>query len=165
MDTEHDPLQPHSHDPNPEPPSDDPDFTLSLPDGTDVVLTVAMLRELPATTVSNCYIVSTGHGTSGPFAFTGVRLTDLIAAHDMPAATWSHVEVISADGFGTRLTAEDLREPADTRPIVLAYAIDGEPMTREQGLVRLVDPTETDDALRQIKWVGQINVRHPHFSN
>lgn len=162
---EHDPLQPHSHDPNPAPPSDDPSFTLSLPDGTDIELTVDRLRELPATTVSDCYIVSTGHGTSGPFAFTGVQLTDLIAAHGVPAEDWSEIEVISADGFGTRLPAEDVREPADAGPIILAYAIDGEPMTRRQGLIRLVDPSETDDALRQVKWIGRLNVRHSHFSN
>jgi hypothetical protein len=39
---------------------------------------------------------------------------------------------------------------------LLALARDGVPLTREQGLVRLVDPRETDDALRQIKWVAQI---------
>lgn len=156
---EHDPLQPHSHDPNLEPPSDDPSFTLSLPDGTDIKLTVDRLRDLPASTVSDCYIVSTGHGTSGPFAFTGVQLAVLIAAHDVPAERWSEVEVISADGFGTRLTAEGVCEPADAGPILLAYAVDGAPMTRRQGLVRLVDPSETDDALRQVKWIEQINVR------
>lgn len=162
---EHDPLQPHSHDPNPDPPSDDAGFTLSLPDGTDVELTVARLRELPATTVSNCYIVSTGHGTSGPFTFTGVQLRDLIAAYGVPAERWSQIEVISEDGFGTRLTAKEVHEPADAGPILLAYDIDGESMTREQGLVRLIDPSETDDALRQIKWVGQINVLHSQSSN
>lgn len=160
MSTEHkhDPLQPHAHDPNPEPPSDDPSFRLSLPDGTDVIVTVGRLRDLPATTVSNCYIVSTGHGTSGPFAFTGVQVRDLCVAYEVPAETLSQVEVISADGFGTRLTPKDVREPADAGPIILAYSIDGEAMTRQQGLVRLIDPSETDDALRQIKWVGQINL-------
>lgn len=162
---EHDPLQPHSHDPNPEPPSDDPSFTLSLSDGTEVELTVGSLRELPATTVSDCYIVSTGHGTSGPFAFTGVQLADLLAAYGVPAGDWSEIEVISADGFGTRLPAEDVREPADAGPIILAYAIDGDLMRRRQGLIRLIDPSETDDALRQVKWVRRINVRPSRISN
>jgi hypothetical protein len=31
-------------------------------------------------------------------------------------------------------------------------------MTRKQGLVRLVVPTETDDALRQVKWIAEIRV-------
>ncbi len=69
------------------------------------------------------------------------------------------MEVVSGDGFGTRLTAEEVREPTPAGPIVLAYAIDGEPMAREDGLVRLVDPSETDDALRQVKWVGRVDVR------
>lgn len=155
---EHDPLDPHAHDPNPEPPSNDPRFSLTRPDGREIHLDVADLRELPASTVADCYIVSTGHGTSGPFEFTGVRLVDLIEACNVDA-DWSQVEVISVDGFGTRLSAEMVRRPTPKGPIILAYAIDGEPMTRDQGLVRLIDPGETEDALRQVKWVGRINVR------
>jgi hypothetical protein len=40
----------------------------------------------------------------------------------------------------------------------LSYAIDGTPLTRAQGLVRLIVPSETDDALRQVKWVQRIEV-------
>jgi hypothetical protein len=34
--------------------------------------------------------------------------------------------------------------------------LNGQPLTRAQGLIRLIVPAETDDALRQVKWVTQI---------
>jgi DMSO/TMAO reductase YedYZ molybdopterin-dependent catalytic subunit len=145
-------VPPHRHDPNPFPPSDDPAFRLHRPDGNTIRLTVADLQALPAVAVPGCYIVSTGHGTSGPFTFGGVLLRDLLAAH-LPAGTpWSAVVVLSGDGFGTRLSAAEVRE----EPVLLAYAVNGRPLTRQEGLVRLIVPGETDDALKQVKWVGQI---------
>ncbi len=154
-----DPFTPHQHDPNPNPPSEDPSFVLAGVRGGEITLDVADLRRLPVTVVSDCTIVSTGHGTSGPFTFTGVRLVDLLAAHVDPGQTWSQVEILSGDGFGTRLRRAELEAPGRTGQIVLAYGIDGAPLTRAQGLVRLIVPAETDDALRQVKWVGRINVR------
>ena len=158
----HDPLQPHSHDPNPEPPSPDPTFTLSTPGGEgaqqrQVTVTVDDLRALPLTHVPDCYIVSTGHGTSGPFTLGGIRLLDLVTHH--VAEPWSEVEVLSADGFGNRVYREELENPDPAGPILVAHSVDGRLMTREEGLVRLIVPSEKDDALRQVKWVGRINVR------
>lgn len=154
-----DPLAPHQHDPNPDPPSADPTFVLVGPDGGATALGVANLQRLPIATVTDCYIVSTGHGKSGPLTFMGVRLADLLAARIDPGQSWSQVEVLSGDGFGTRIRREELESQAVSDQIVLAYAVDGVPMTRAQGLVRLIVPTETDDALRQVKWVDRINVR------
>lgn len=154
-----DPLRPHAHEPNPEPPSADPTILLSRPDGLEIHLTVPDLEALPYTTVANCYIVSTGHGTSGPFTFGGVRLLDLVE-HYLPAgAAWDQVEVISADGFGNRIRAEELRRPHPAGPILLSYTLDGRSLTRREGLVRLIVPSEKDDALRQVKWVGQIRIQ------
>lgn len=153
---DHDPLQPHAHEPNPEPPTAVPEFTLILPDGRSRTLSVADLQALPATSVPDCYIVSTGHGTSGPFTFRGVTLRRLVEAYvDGP---WSEVEVVSADGFGNRVYREELEEPDPAGPILLAYAVDGRSLTREEGLVRLIVPSERDDALRQVKWVGEVKV-------
>jgi len=154
----YDPLRPHSHDPNLQPPSDDPAFAFVAPDGAETVVTVADLEALPQTDVSDCYIVSTGHGTSGPFTFGGVRLLDLVQHQLAPDTGWSQVEVISADGFGNRVTAGELLR-SNPRPIVLGIAIDGQAMNREQGLVRMIVPSETDDALRQVKWVGRVVAR------
>jgi hypothetical protein len=151
-----DPLQPHSHDPNPAPPSPDPTFKLLLPDGRSQTITVQELRQLTAVSVSNCTIVSTGHGTSGPFTFTGAMLLDFVDRYwDKP---WSQVEVISTDGFGNRVLAEELHQPDPTGPVLLAYEMDGQPLAREQGLVRMIVPSERDDALRQVKWVGLVTV-------
>ena len=152
----HDPLRPHSHDPNPEPPPGDAAISLHLPGGALRRVTVGALRALPHTAVAECYIVSTGHGTSGPFTFGGTRLLDLIEAH--VSGPWHSVEVVSGDGFGNRVLAAELHEPT-ARPMLLAYQRDGAPLTREEGLVRLVVPSERDDALRQVKWVAVIRVR------
>ena len=151
----HDPLHPHSHDPNPAPPSENADFLLSLPDGTVQTITPDNLRGRPQTTLRDCFIVSTGHGTSGPFAFTGVTLADLVG--DYWAAAWEEAEVISADGFGTRLSAAEV-DAVTSRPILLACAVAGQPLSRAAGLVRLIVPSETDDALKQVKWIGEVRI-------
>lgn len=153
----HDPLQPHRHDPNPEPPSVDPTFTLVLPDGKQRAVSVESLQALPHTSVDNCFIVSTGHGTSGPFHFGGVALLDLVLHYYQ--GPWTQIEVISADGFGNRVWRKELEEPASARPILLAYLLDGRKLERREGLVRLIVPGETDDALRQVKWIETVRVR------
>lgn len=155
MSDQHDPLRPHSHEPNPEPPSADPSFTLRLPDGREEQITLARLKTFPTRELTNCYIVSTGHGTSGPFTFAGVPLLDLLTHYAGQA--WTQAEVISADGFGNRVMREELLKP-HANPIILAYEKDGRPLTRQQGLVRLIVPSEKDDALRQVKWIGRINI-------
>jgi DMSO/TMAO reductase YedYZ molybdopterin-dependent catalytic subunit len=151
-----DPLNPHSHEPNPLPPSADATFELMLPNGRSQTITVADLQSLPSVSIHNCYIVSTGHGTSGPFTFTGTTLLTFIT-HFCPQP-WSQVEVVSADGFGNRVLAEELHNPDPAGLILLAYGMDGQPLGREQGLVRMIVPSERDDALRQVKWIGEIRV-------
>jgi hypothetical protein len=154
---EQDPLRPHSHEPNPEPPTADPTITLMTPNEQEVLVTVAeLMEEYTAVTLPNCIIVSTGHGTSGPFAFTGVRLLDLVQRY--AGDSWSQVEVISTDGFGNRVMAAELFTPDPAGPIVLAYEMDGDVLTRQQGLVRMIVPSEKDDALRQVKWVRVVRV-------
>ncbi|MCI0396069.1 MAG: molybdopterin-dependent oxidoreductase, partial [Chloroflexi bacterium] len=142
-----------------EPPSADPDFILALPDGREERIRPDRLRTLPFTAVPNCFVVSTGHGTSGPFTFGGVTLLEFIYALAGREAAWSQVEVISADGFGTGILAGELAHPDPAGPILLSYTLDGRPMTRQEGLVRLIVPNEKDDALRQVKWVGRINLK------
>ncbi|MBX7254485.1 MAG: molybdopterin-dependent oxidoreductase [Candidatus Promineofilum sp.] len=143
-----------NHDPNPTPPTPDPTFHVVTPADRDPV-TVQALRRLPVRELPQSFIVSTGHGTSGPFAFAGVTLRDVIEA--VAPGEWAAAEIVSADGFATRVTANEwLAETA--RPILLAYEIDGRPMSREEGLVRLIVPTETDEALRQVKWISEIRL-------
>jgi hypothetical protein len=154
---DHDPLRPHAHDPNPDPPSPDAAFTLHDAAGNSRTIEVDDLRRLPGTAVPGCYIVSTGHGTSGPFTFGGVRLLDFVRRN--VSTPWTEVEVISADGFGNRVLRQEMEKADPAGPILLALTINGKPMTREQGLVRMIVPSEQDDALRQVKWIGQIRVK------
>lgn len=166
----HDPLAPQAHEPNPLPPSPNADLTVHLPDGASHRIDPDWLRSLdfaradrlPAhlakakqVTVRDCYIISTGHGTSGPFAFSGVRLLDLVDL--LWAGDWAQVEVVSADGFGTRARRVELTAPT-SRPILLAHTRDGQPLSRADGLVRLVVPGEIGDALRQVKWVAHVRI-------
>lgn len=153
-------LHGHPHEPNPAPPSADATlfvYTGALP---PQAVTVEMLHRLPSVSVAGCYIVSTGHGVTGPFTFTGVRLVDLLAHLLGKDAAWQHADVVSADGFGTRIYTHEVATQTE-RPIILAHSVDGAPLTRAQGLVRLIVPSESDDALRQVKWVAEIRVTAP----
>lgn len=153
----------HAHEPNPAPPSLDATFTvqisppLSAPPTSARTWSAEALHLLPHTIVRDCYIVSTGHGTSGPFTFGGVRLLDFLT--HLAIDQWQQVDVISADGFGTRLHRQDLLADPPARPSLLALTRNDQPLRREEGLVRLIVPTETDDALKQVKWVVEIVVR------
>lgn len=150
-------LHGHPHEPNPAPPTDD--ATLLVYQGAALPQTVDLetLRRLPSVSVHGCYIISTGHGVSGPFTFTGARLVDLLARLLGQGAVWRYADLVSADGFGTRVHAPEVVAQTE-RPIILAHTVDGAPLTRAQGLVRLIVPSETDDALRQVKWVAEIRV-------
>jgi hypothetical protein len=145
---------PHAHDPNPTPPSVDPTIIL-FSRGDGIRLTPADLDAMPQQSVPGCFIVSTGHGASGPFTFGGVALSYLLERYG--DGQWSAADVFSADGFRTRVSRDELRAAA-VRPILLAMTIDGRALTREEGLVRLIVPSETDDALRQVKWVSTIRL-------
>ena len=149
-------LHKHVHEPNPEPPSGEPDIVLALPSQPERIITLDDLDALPQHEVRDCFIVSTGHGTSGPFRFGGVRLRDFVDAIAPADLEWQAMDVISVDGFGNRVLAEELAASSDERPMLLATHIDGRSLTRAQGLVRLIAPSETDDALRQVKWIGRI---------
>lgn len=145
---------PHSHEPNPTPPPGNADITINYQSRV-AYLKPESLLSMPQQVVRNCTIISTGHGTSGPFAFGGVPLSALVENY-MPQ-TWSVVDVISADGFRTRLAGEELRWSAE-RPVLLALTKDGQLLSREEGLVRLVVPHETGGALQQVKWVSEIRI-------
>lgn len=147
----------HSHEPNPVVPSGDGRFALLA--GSHVrQVSLADLSLMPLTEVGGCYITSTGHGRSGPFLFGGVRLVDLLHAC-CPECEPSVIDVISTDGFGTRLAVDLLRRAEGSRaPLILAWQINRTPLRREQGLVRLIVPQDTDDALRQVKWVDRVVV-------
>lgn len=154
-----DPLRPHAHEPNPLPPDDDVAIVVRLPDGRFLTLTVDDLKAMPYSEASDCYIVSTGHGTSGPFTFGGVSIGDLMQAV-LAGEQWDELEVISADGFGNRIFREEVRDEGQTAvsPMLLAYTKNNQPLTRQQGLVRLIVPSEKKDALRQVKWVRHLNI-------
>jgi DMSO/TMAO reductase YedYZ molybdopterin-dependent catalytic subunit len=154
-----DPLRPHRHEPNPEPPSADPSFQLIVPARPPVTVTIAHLMGLPYTRIAGCTIVSTGHGTAGPFTFGGVAVADLLRDVLSSPADVESIEVISGDGYGTRIGAAELAHPGPVGPLLFAYEMDGRPLTRAEGLVRLIVPQERDDALRQVKWIASIRIR------
>ena len=144
-----DPLQPHRHDNNVLPPHNDASIILIRPNGEPLTYTLTDLAALPQSALT--YSFTTDHGTHGPYLLSGVALRDLVADRD-----FQEIEVISADGFGNRLFVEELGERV--RPILLCTHSDGKLLERSLGLVRLVVPSETDNALRQIKWVAQIRL-------
>ncbi|MEM7129962.1 MAG: molybdopterin-dependent oxidoreductase [Chloroflexota bacterium] len=158
-----DPLHPHEHSPNPAPPSSDA-FLLFINKATaDKVelqnqLSPSYLATLPQTELDDCYIVSTGHGTTGPFQFGGPTLSTLLLAQQIEQEGWQSLEIVSGDGFGTRIYAHEVIDETIDRPILLALTINGRPLLRQEGLVRLIVPNEVDDALKQVKWIAEIRV-------
>ncbi len=152
-------LHSHAHVPNPSVPAGDGTLRCFLPGGRFVDWSVDALQRLPVSEVSGCFIVSTGHGTSGPFTFGGVSLRQFLAHLMAVDALWAQVDAISADGFGARLLRAEVEEAPLDRPVLLAYRCNGQPLTRQQGLVRLIVPTEQEDALKQVKWLAQLVVR------
>ena len=145
-----DPLQPHRHTNNTVVPSGDPGITLHLGQ-TRKHLSLEELQRYPATTLTYSY--TTDHGDHGPYELTGTLLSDLVEAF---YSAWTAAEVLSADGFGNRVVR---REVGPENRVLLCYRANGEPLSREHGLVRLVVPSETDNALRQIKWIRDIYVK------
>jgi hypothetical protein len=152
-------LHGHAHEPNPDPPTEDSTFALSFNGHAKWLVYLDDLNRLPQTQVPDCYIVSTGHGASGPHTFAGVRLADLLLEYLPDGMAWKHVDVLSADGFGNRVFAKEVENESGDRPILLATKRDGKPITRGEGLVRMIVPSETDDALRQVKWIEHLEVR------
>ncbi len=150
-----DPFRPHAHDPNLEPPAGDGSFVLRERNGRMQTITLPQLKQLPYAEVADCFIVSTGHGTSGPFIFGGVSIADFMI--HFGEDEWSELEVVSVDGFGNRILAAEVGGRRK-RPFLLAYTLNGQELSREAGLLRLIVPQETDDALRQVKWIGEIRV-------
>lgn len=154
----HDPLRPDRHEPNLSTPAGDGSFTVQPFRGAPLVVTVAQLRALPRLVVARHQIVSTGHGASGPFSFSGAALRDVADAWAGTLPDAYSVAVLGADGFGTRVLAAELGQSPPAGPILLAYAQDEQLLTRAQGLLRLIVPSEKDEALRQVKWVAAIRI-------
>lgn len=151
-------LHGHPHEPNLVTPAGDGSFLLVTPAGEELISPTA-LRTLPQTTITQCMIVSTGHGASGPFSFAGIPLAEVVEASMARANSryaWESVDVIGADGFGARLTRGEMDSAPADRPVLLALTLDGSPLQRAAGLVRLIVPAEVHDALKQIKWVARI---------
>lgn len=151
-----DPLQPHSHDNNESPPDNNLDLVLTRPDGSITEIPAATLDNYPQAVIPQ-YEYTTDHGKHGPYRLTGVALYDLIQQE--VATDWQEVEVLSADGFGNRVFRSELEQPVAAGPILLCTHSDGRPLGRAEGAIRLVVPSETDNALRQIKWVHEIRVK------
>lgn len=150
----------HPHEPNPAPTTDDPTLHLVSSQTVGQRILLEQLQSLPYTQALDCYIISTGHGTSGPFQFGGVRLITLLEHFLSSDELWTYVDVHSADGFGARLTRDELMNEEPLRASLLAYQLDGQQLTRARGLVRLIVPSEVGDALRQVKWVEKIHVMY-----
>ena len=147
---------PHSHDNNPTPPDHDLTLTLVRPNGTRHTITAEALRREYPTAEIPAYGYTTDHGRHGPYHLRGVALLTLIQQE--VAEAWTAVVVLSADGFGNQLTAAELQNPDPAGPVLLCYESDGRPLGREQRTIRLVVPSETDNALRQVKWVREVRV-------
>ena len=145
-------LHGHSHEPNLTPPVGDGSFAVTVA-GSQTTITADQLRTLPFTEIAAWCSARTGGGVGGAGGLGGGVRADCLAGLRPGAQGGRSVDIVSVDGFGARLTPADLTVH---RPPLLAWQIDHAVMSRKQGLVRLIVPSEVDDALRQVKWIGQI---------
>jgi len=151
-----DPLRPHSHANNRTPPDDETTIELKVLNNETIQIDIEALQTKYAMSVIKSYTYQTDHGKHGPYKLEGVSLVDLINHHLPDDAAWAQAEVLSADGFGNRIYKQELIQSEE--PILLCFKSNDEALKRNQGLVRLVVPFETDNALRQVKWVRTINI-------
>lgn len=151
-----DPLRPHSHANNATPPDDVTTFELNLLNQETIQIAIDELQTKYPVSVIESYTYQTDHGKHGPYKLEGVSLVDLLEHYLIHDLVWTQVEVLSADGFGNRIYKDELL--ASQEPILLCFKSNDEALTRGHGLVRLVVPFETDNALRQVKWVRTINI-------
>lgn len=147
-----DPLQPHAHPNNDQIPSNDTTIRLLLDGKFLRLLTLETLATYPQHIVTYSY--TTDHGVHGPYELAGVVLDALISADTYQSLR--EIEVVSADGFGNRIFVAELKQ--QTQPILLCTHSNSSQLTRQRGLIRLLVPSETDNALRQIKWVETISL-------
>lgn len=144
----------HSHNNNTRPPSDNNTDIILSTSLTQRLLTIDNLYRYPQTIINYSYV--TDHGIHGPYQLEGVALYDLITSNERQAT--SHIDVISADGYQNQITIDEVTATMDN-PIMLCLTTDGQPLSIAHGLIRLVVPSEKSDALRQIKWVRQIQLK------
>ena len=151
-----DPLRPHSHANNTLILDADTTIFLNVLKQKTIEINLEALQSNYQTSVLESYTYQTDHGRHGPYRLEGVRLVDLIGQHLPQESEWNQVEVLSADGFGNRIYKTELLEASEA--ILLCFRSNGGALERQHGLIRLVVPFETDNALRQVKWVRTINV-------
>jgi DMSO/TMAO reductase YedYZ molybdopterin-dependent catalytic subunit len=126
---------------------------VTVPGGTPLDLGAAEIAALPHTEVR----AVDSHGKGG--LFRGVELAELLrkagaAAGD--ALRGSHlrdiVRVECADGYVIAFTLAELDPALGARRVLLADALDGQPLGAEQGPWRLVVP----DDKRPARWARQV---------
>lgn len=97
----------------------------------------AMLQALPVTSFS-----TTTNWTEGERTFTGVLLSDLLAALD---ASGSRLRATALNDYAVEIPASDARPGGP----IIAYAIDGEPMSvRDKGPLWIVYPYDSQAEYR-----------------
>lgn len=106
-------------------------------DGGEVAFDRAALEALPAST-----IVTSTIWTDGTHEFTGVYLSDLLAAVGAPT---SGIRATALNDYSIDIPAEDAAPGA----ALVAYKMDGEPMSiREKGPLWIVYPYDTQAKFR-----------------
>lgn len=145
---------PQKHHNNTKVPEETTDITLETLAGHRQIITLEQLMRDYPVSVMPAYSYVTNHGIHGPYRLEGVQLLDLLKQRI--SGSWTGVEVLSADGFGNYVHKEELEQAQE--PIMLYFKINGEILKKKQGLVRLLVPSETDNALRQIKWVKRLRL-------
>jgi DMSO/TMAO reductase YedYZ molybdopterin-dependent catalytic subunit len=167
------------HYPKPEIVESDHRLKISGLVGSDAELTVADLKAMPATELVAGYECSGNsgriyQGLASNGRWTGVRLSDLLKSHGVKSQA-REVVFFGADHgeenvvfrqntfavdqqYGRSMSLENAMKPEP----LLAYALNGEPLTREQGHpLRLIMPGWYGVA--NVKWLTEIRLQEDRF--
>jgi sulfite oxidase len=151
-------------------------LTIEMPDGEEVVYTVADLKkkfqEHTITATMQCSGNRRSHmtqnsrqtnglqwgvGAMGNAEWTGVRLRDVLAdaglaVTDLPEEV-SHVQFVGAEAYGASIPID--KAVAKNGDVLLVYAMNGKPLMRDHGFpLRVLVPGHV--AARSVKWLNKI---------
>lgn len=122
---------------------------------TEHPVTIFDLAHLPRTTVT-MNIVGDGKGFHGRNVFSGVPVTELLAALDMKPSLQSILVVTSPDGYQSSLSWGELSLSPQGQRFIIADEMDGKPLEKN-GKFMLITPDDLA-ADREVKAVSKIEI-------
>ena len=129
-------------------------------DGKQTTFTVEQLRQMPKETA----VVDDPH-TKARQEYQGVPLAAVLAAAGVPSGSKLHgaelrdyMVVSASDGYMVVFSLFELDPPSHETRVLLAYGLDGAPLTGNNGALKLITPDDKRPE-RSVRMVTGITIR------